>query len=141
MAPCPSPALPPFVTAVPLVLDPHGSSLASSAESRGHVHVSSVAVRQEQLPQKISDGNGKKKAVQGRSPNPPGESDPKGPALSRRRKERDPSRSREKILSLVEAIQEEYVEELEIVDARDLMATDVSKWGRIVDRVNAATRG
>ena len=38
---------------------------------------------------------------------------------------------------LVEAKREEYFDELDIIDARDLMEADVSKWGRIVEKVNS----
>lgn len=65
--------------------------------------------------------------------------DPKGAGPSKRRKERDPNWIREEILALVEAKREEYLEEMEVVDVRDLMATDISKWGCIAEKVNSIT--
>lgn len=44
-------------------------------------------------------------------------------------------------MALVEAKREELLEEMEVVDARDLMASDISKWGRIAEKVNAITSG
>lgn len=62
-------------------------------------------------------------------------------ATSKKRKERDPNWVREEILALVEAKREEYIEELDIVDARDLIVTDVSKWTRIATKVSNTTGG
>ena len=83
-------------------------------------------------------GKAKRKAVGG-NPTPPPPGDPEGAGPTKRRKERDPNWSREEILALVEAKREEYLEEMEVLDARDLMATDISKWRRIAEKVNAIT--
>lgn len=93
-----------------------------------------------------SRGNakGKRKAsaasIQGRSSQENGtRADDAGP--SRRRKERDPNWSKDEILALVEAKRLEHLEEMEVIDARDLMSTDVTKWGKIAREVNAITGG
>ena len=64
-----------------------------------------------------------------------------GPRPSRRRKERDPNWSKEEILALVEAKRLEHLEEMEVIDARDLMSTNVTKRGKIAIEVNNITGG
>lgn len=64
-----------------------------------------------------------------------------GGGPSRRRKERDPNWSKEEIMALVEAKRLEHLEEMEVIDARDLMFTDVTKWGKIALEVNAISWG
>ena len=71
-------------------------------------------------------------------PNPLPSGDPDGVGNSQCRKDRDPNWTREEILVLVKAKREEYFEELDIIDTRDLMASDVSKWRRIVEKENSA---
>jgi len=63
--------------------------------------------------------------------------DPTSAGTSKKRKERDPNWSKEEILALVEAKTDEYLEEVDIIDPTDLMGTDVVKWTRIADKVNA----
>ena len=61
----------------------------------------------------------------GFSTSPSGDLEGAGP--SKRWKEHDPNWTHEEILALVEAKKEEYLEEMEVVDVRDLMATNISK--------------
>ena len=91
-----------------------------------------------------ANARGKRKTAavetQGR-PNDQDTSGAEGAGPSRRRKERDPNWSREEIMALVEAKRLEHLEEMEVIDARDLMSTDVTKWGKIALEVNAITGG
>lgn len=41
----------------------------------------------------------------------------------------------------MEAKRLEHLEEMEVIDARDLMSTDVTKWGKIAIEVNTITGG
>ena len=68
----------------------------------------------------------------------PSSGNPEGTRPSKRCKEHDSNWICEEIL--VEAKREEYLEEMEVVDVRDLKATDISKWGHIVEKVNSITR-
>jgi hypothetical protein len=42
------------------------------------------------------------------------------------------------MLALVDAKRDEYMDELDSIDAQDLMDPDVMKWSRISERVMAA---
>jgi hypothetical protein len=44
----------------------------------------------------------------------------------------------QEMLALVAAKREEYMDEVETVDTRDLMDPNVTKWSRISERVMAA---
>ena len=94
----------------------------------------------QQPAQRPDQGRGKWKLAAG-FPTPPPRGDLDNVSPSRKRKNKDPNWSREEILALVEAKKDEYMEKMEVVDARDLMATDVSKWGYIAEKVNSATGG
>ena len=82
-----------------------------------------------------------KRTLAGGLPNPGPGDDPDVVASTRRRKEQDPNWSREDILALVEAKREEYIDEMEVTDVRDLMASELTKWGCIAEKVIAATGG
>jgi hypothetical protein len=61
-----------------------------------------------------------------------------GESSRRPRRDRGPNWNLQEMLALVDANREEYLEELDTMDARDLMDPDVTKWSRISDRVMAA---
>jgi hypothetical protein len=58
---------------------------------------------------------------------------------SSRRPRRDccPNWTLQEMLALVEAKREEYIDELDTINARDLMEPDVTKWTRISEKVMA----
>ncbi|KAG0606268.1 hypothetical protein M758_9G127100 [Ceratodon purpureus] len=54
------------------------------------------------------------------------------------KKDRDPNWSKSEILSLIEAKRSEYIEELSVEDARELMCPELGKWGKIAMKMNAS---
>ena len=74
-------------------------------------------------------------------PNPGSSRDPEDAGSSKRRKEHDSNWSRDEILALVEGKREEYIDKMEVTNAHNLMTTDMTKWGRIAEKVNVAMGG
>jgi hypothetical protein len=61
-----------------------------------------------------------------------------GDLSHRARRDRCPNWTLQEMLALVDAKREEYMDEIDSVDAHDLMDLDMTKWTRISDRVMAA---
>ncbi|KAG0572793.1 hypothetical protein KC19_VG125600 [Ceratodon purpureus] len=60
------------------------------------------------------------------------------PRRAAAKKDRDPNWSKSEILSLIEAKRSEYIEELTVEDARELMCPELGKWGKIAVKINAS---
>ena len=54
------------------------------------------------------------------------------------KKERDPNWSKSEILCLIELKRQEYIDEMTVKDARELMCPELGKWGKIALKLNAA---
>ena len=65
-------------------------------------------------------------------------SDSQGEASQKARRDRRPNWSLNEMIALVDAKREEFLEELDAIDGRDLMDSEVTKWNRISDKIMAS---
>ena len=65
----------------------------------------------------------------------PSSSDSQGEPSQKARRDRSPNWSLNEMLALVDAKRDEFIEELDCIDGRDLMESEVTKWSRISDKV------
>ena len=68
----------------------------------------------------------------------PSSSDSQGKPSQKARRDRSPNWSLNEMIALVDAKREEFLEELDCIDGRDLMESEVTKWSRISDKVMAS---
>ena len=67
----------------------------------------------------------------------PSSSDSQGETSQKARRDRRPNWSLNEMIALVDAKREEFLEELDTIDRRDLMESEVTKWSRISDKIMA----
>ena len=65
----------------------------------------------------------------------PSSSDSQGESSQKARRDRRPNWSLNEMIALVDAKREEFLEELDAIDGRDLMDSEVTKWSRISDKI------
>ena len=65
----------------------------------------------------------------------PSSSDSQGDTSQKARRDRRPNWSLNEMIALVDAKREEFLEELDAIDGRDLMDSEVTKWSRISDKI------
>ena len=65
----------------------------------------------------------------------PSTSDSQGENSQKARRDRRPNWSLNEMIALVDAKREEFLEELDAIDGRDLMDSEVTKWSRISDKI------
>ena len=68
----------------------------------------------------------------------PSTSDSQGETFQKARRDRRPNWSLNEMIALVDAKREEFLEELDAIDGRDLMDSEVTKWSRISDKIMAS---
>ena len=71
----------------------------------------------------------------GKRPSP---SDSQEDASQKGRRDRRPNWTLNEMIALVDAKREEFLEELDAIDGRDLMDSEVTKWNRISDKIMAS---
>ena len=68
----------------------------------------------------------------------PSSSDSQGETSQKARRDRLPNWSLNEMIALVDAKREEFLEELDSIDGRDLMESEVTKWSKISDKIMAS---
>jgi hypothetical protein len=68
----------------------------------------------------------------------PSTSDSQGEASQKARRDRRPNWSLNEMIALVDAKRNEFLEELDAIDGRDLMDSEVTKWNRISEKITAS---
>ena len=68
----------------------------------------------------------------------PSTSDSQGESSQKARRDRRPNWSINKMIALVDTKRDEFLEELDAVDGRDLIDSEVTKWSRISDKIMAS---
>ena len=65
----------------------------------------------------------------------PSNSDSQGKTSQKARRDRRPNWSLNEMIALVDAKREEILEELDVINGRDLMDSEVTKWSCILDKI------
>ena len=68
----------------------------------------------------------------------PSTSDSQGNISQKTRRDKNPNWSLNEMIALVDAKREEFLEVLDVVDTRDLMDPEVTKWSRISNKIMAS---
>jgi hypothetical protein len=68
----------------------------------------------------------------------PSTSDSQGDSSQKARRDRRPNWSLNEMIALVDAKRDEFLEELDAIDGRDLMDSEVTKWNRISEKITAS---